>query len=163
MTYQFLITLSISELICYPDEDEDDHEADERVSRLAEQLGIEFPIAEIYDRYLDMPINTGDVLLFRGAREDGCLAIDTYREPYDQLDTVRFGGQISDGDERLSIVRGLFRELYDGCATKFLYQEGQSVLSRMIDPSAYPRAIRMEDYLYEQRLKIFDGKKFAVD
>ncbi|OWA33480.1 hypothetical protein B9G55_22745 [Saccharibacillus sp. O16] len=161
MTYQFLITLSIGELIFYPDEFEDDHEADERVRQLAEQLEIAFPMTEIYDRHLEMKINTGDVLLYRGARRGGCLVIDTYREPYDQLNVVRFGGQIFDEDERLPNVKRLFRELYDGCETKIRYEEGQGVLHRMIDPSGYPCTIQMDHYLYEQRLKIFDSEKFG--
>ncbi|NGZ76936.1 hypothetical protein [Saccharibacillus alkalitolerans] len=157
MNYQFLITLSISELIFYPDEFEEYHEAQAAVRQLAEELGIDFPMTEIYDRYLKMRVNTGDVLLFRAGSGKNLIVIDTYREPYDQLNVVRFGAQIAGTDERLPSVRRLFRELHDGCEVQIRYEEGQGILHNMINPANYPLDIRMDPYRYEQQLKVFGG------
>lgn len=154
MNYQFLMTLSITELVTYPDDDNDDVEEHILLNEILQEVEVHFPMKQIYERYLDDPVNTGDVLMYKSnVRATDYIIIDTYKEPYDQIDLVRFGAQVS--GNKIIKTRERFRKLYDQCGVHIRYQEGQGILNEISNPRLYPREIIIDHYTYHQKLKIF--------
>jgi hypothetical protein len=62
MKYHFFATLSITELINYPDDDNDYFEEHFLIREIVSILKIDFPLKQIYERYFNDSVNTGDVL-----------------------------------------------------------------------------------------------------
>lgn len=150
--FQFLVTLSIMELVNYPDEDSDEYEEDYLFNNLLESMEIEVPFKKLYERYFETPVNTGDVLIYRSNSTEDYIIFDTYKEPYDQLDLIRLGVQT--GNIKEEKIREIFRSLYDRCRTKIHYREGQVILGDLADPCSYPKRIQ-NNKMYKQLLKIY--------
>ncbi|MDY8022005.1 hypothetical protein [Paenibacillus polymyxa] len=154
MKYHFFATISITELVDYPDDDNDYYEEHFLIREIVSTLKIDFPIKQIYERYFDDSINTGDVLLFKSKKDsNNSILIDTFKDPYDQLDLVRFGVQITSND--IDKIRVLFRQLYDKSSILINYHEGQGILNEICTPARYPKQITINNYKYEQQLKIY--------
>jgi hypothetical protein len=154
MGYHFLLTLSLTELVTYPDDYNDYYEEHSLVRELIRVLKIDFPIKQIHERYFNDPVNTGDVLLFKSNEgSNNFIIIDTYKDPFDQLDLVSFGAQVNSND--IVETREIFRRIYDKCRVPISYREGQGVLNEKSTPSNYPMGISIHKYKYAQQLKIY--------
>ncbi|MFT9367353.1 hypothetical protein [Paenibacillus polymyxa] len=154
MKYHFFATLSITELINYPDDDNDYFEGHFLIREIVSILKIDFPIKQIYERYFNDSVNTGDVLLFNSKKDSShFILIDTFKDPYDQLDLIRIGVQITSND--IDKIRVLFRQLYDKSSIFINYHEGQGILNNLCAPTMYPKQISINNYKYEQQLKVY--------
>ncbi|WP_049828191.1 hypothetical protein [Paenibacillus polymyxa] len=154
MKYHFFATLSITELINYPDDDNDYFEGHFLIREIVSILKIDFPIKQIYERYFNDSVNTGDVLLFHSKKDSShFILIDTFKDPYDQLDLIRIGVQITSND--IDKIRVLFRQLYDKSSIFINYREGQGILNNLCAPTMYPKQISINNYKYEQQLKVY--------
>ncbi|WP_090738671.1 hypothetical protein [Paenibacillus sp. Mc5Re-14] len=154
MKYHFFATLSITELINYPDDDNDYFEGHFLIREIVSILRIDFPIKQIYERYFNDSVNTGDVLLFNSKKDSShFILIDTFKDPYDQLDLIRIGVQITSND--IDKIRVLFRQLYDKSSIFINYHEGQGILNNLCAPTMYPKQISINNYKYEQQLKVY--------
>lgn len=150
MYIDFSIMASISDLVFYPDEQRDEYIPHPNFQAVMDVLSIHVPIEAIYERYFDHPVNTGDVLVFGREEQPGsCIVLDTYRDPLDQLDMIRFGWRTK---ENIEEVQRLSRLLYDECEYAVCYSEGQSVLLDVLREDKYPRKFHYVT-LFEQRIK----------
>lgn len=148
--YDFWIMASISELVFYPDEDRDEYVPHPNFQSVMNELGIQVPVEAIYERYMDGPVNAGDVLVFsKKDLSDACIVMDTYRDPLDQMDMIHFGWRTKGELQR---VRELSRRMYDGCEFAVRYSEGRSVLHQVLREDRYPRKFHYNGE-FGQRLK----------
>ena len=85
-------------------------------------------------------------------QQERCIVLDTYRDPYDQLDMIQFGWKMGT-KEAISIVKQLSRRLYDNCEFAVCYKEGQSVLYKVLQEESYPREYSYKKTVYEQQIK----------
>lgn len=153
MTYEFWIMASITELVEYPDETCDECIPHPNFQAIMDVLDIKVPIKDIHERFLDQSIHTGDVLVFANQhQQERCIVLDTYRDPYDQLDMIQFGWKMGT-KEAISIVKQLSRRLYDNCEFAVCYKEGQSVLYKVLQEESYPREYSYKKTVYEQQIK----------
>ena len=144
---------SIAELVEYPDETCDECIPHSNFQAIMDVLDIKVPIEDIHERFLEQPVNTGDVLVFANKdQQDRCIVLDTYRDPYDQLDMIQFGWRMST-KEGISIVKQLSRRLYDNCEYAVCYKEGQSVLYKVLQKERYPRKYSYMKMVHEQQMK----------
>lgn len=151
MTYDFWIMASILELVEYPDETNDDYIPHPTFQEIMDVLDIQVPIKEIYERFFDQSIHTGDVLVFTNKHlPHACIVLDTYRDPLDQQDLIQFGWRVTAKD--VSLIKQLSRELYDHCDFSIRYEEGQSILYQVLQKERYPRKYYYET-VYEQQMK----------
>ena len=150
MYYDFWMMASMTELVDYPDEANDDYVPHPNFQAIMDALGVPVPIEKIYERFFDQPIHSGHVLVFANKEQPGpCIVLDTYRDPLDQLDMIRFGWR-SQGRHRE--LQRLSRQLYEECEFSVRYEEGQSVLYRVLQEDRYPRKFYYNT-VFEQRLK----------
>ncbi|MFE0597964.1 hypothetical protein [Paenibacillus lactis] len=153
-TYQFLMAIPITELVTYIDDDSDEYVEDPVFMDLRKALDIDIPVTTIYERYLDVPVHSGDVLMYASrSHGDHFVVLDTYRDPVDQLDLIRIGFGCT--KEKVAVVRQLVRQLYDRSDTFIHYEEGQYFLQKLIDNTAYPKTIEYYGNVFRQRLKTY--------
>ncbi|WP_068984517.1 MULTISPECIES: hypothetical protein [Lysinibacillus] len=152
MKYEFWIMASITELVDYPDEQSDDYTPQENFQEIMDALDICVPINEIYEHYFNQSVHTGHVLVFANKLQpDTCIVFDTYRNPTDQHAMIQFGWRVSAKKANLSI-RQLSRRFYDECEDAVRYEEGQSVLYKVLQEERYPRKLYYEK-VFEQQIK----------
>lgn len=153
---QFLIILSISELVYYPNEDEDIFIADPLLNQIINLIDVNIQIEKIYERYHESPRNTGDVLIFRSnSLNNAYILVDSFKEGTDQLDLVIFGVCVED-----KVVVGqlkiLMRKLFDKSQFQIIYKEGQSVLSSDYKSENYPKKIYgTNGKVFMQQFKVY--------
>lgn len=148
------MTIPITELVAYIDDDSDEYVEDPVFMELRKALDIDIPITTIYERYFDAPVHSGDVLMYAScSHDDHFVVLDTYRDPVDQLDLIRVG--VGCSKENVVVVRQLVRQLYDRSETFIHYEEGQYILRKLIDGSAYPKSIDSYGKAFRQRLKTY--------
>lgn len=154
--YQFLITLSISELVYYPNDDEDLFVADAWFRKVVDLIDVDVNIEEIYERYYECPVDTGDILFFTSkSLNNAYILIDSFKEGTDQLDLVRLGVQVEDKTLVLTL-KEILRKLYDKCRVPISYKEGQGVLYNISKFENYPKKIYGSNgKVYLQRFKEF--------
>ncbi|MFJ7367957.1 hypothetical protein ACIQVU_00705 [Lysinibacillus sp. NPDC098008] len=161
MTYDFWIMASVTELIDYPDDGSDDYTPQSTFQALMDILAIHVPIEEIVHRFFQQSIHTGDVLVFINQHQpDTCIVLDTYRHPLDQQDTIQFGWRVNTKLD-LYRIRQLTRQLYDNCEFAVRYEEGLSVLYKVLQQERYPYKYYYQT-VYEQQLKQYTTKKGFV-
>lgn len=155
MNYDFWIMASMTELVEYPDEQSDAYIVNPNIQRIIDKLGIAVPIAEIYEHFFANPVHHGHVLLYSNPEQPNtCVVLDTYRDPLDQLDMIQFGWRCS---SEIDSIRELSRHFYDQCEFAVRYEEGQSVLYKVLKKDIYPRKFYYNT-LFEQQLKRYPAK-----
>lgn len=151
VTYDFWIMASIMELLDYPDEENDHYIPQPTLQAIMDVLNIQVPIKEIYERFFDQSIHTGHVLVFANKHlPHACIVLDTYRDPLDQQDLIRFGWRVAAKD--VCLVRQLSRKLFDNCDEGIRYEEGQSILYQVLQEQSYPHKYYYET-VFEQKMK----------
>ncbi|RGL29255.1 hypothetical protein DXC69_25190 [Paenibacillus polymyxa] len=66
---------------------------------------------------------------------------------------IRIGVQVTSND--IDKIRVLFRQLYDKSSIFINYHEGQGILNNLCAPTMYPKQISINNYKYEQQLKVY--------
>ncbi|MEK4155981.1 hypothetical protein NST45_14055 [Paenibacillus sp. FSL R7-0163] len=155
MKYEFGVMASITELVEYPDEQNDAYVAHPNFQIIMDQLGITVPVAEIYEHFFANPVHNGHVLVYSNpVQPNACIVLDTYRDPLDQLDMIYFGWRCS---SEIDLIRELSRRFYDECEFAVRYEEGQSVLYKLLKEDTYPRKFYYNT-VFEQQLKRYPAK-----
>ncbi|MCM3783502.1 hypothetical protein M3231_10990 [Neobacillus mesonae] len=130
--YQFLMTISISDLVEFEDDFIDACYEKESFKQLRESVDVSIPTVKMYEEYLEAPVDSGDVYLYASKEESlNYILLDLYRDPYDQLDLIRLG--ISTIEEKYKRVKELARRVYDQSGLNINYLEGQFILKEMKD------------------------------
>ncbi|WP_341302728.1 hypothetical protein MHB44_10540 [Lysinibacillus sp. FSL H8-0500] len=88
---------------------------------------------------------------------DTCIVLDTYRDLLDQQDTIRFGWRVSTKLD-LYRIRQLTRQFYDNCEFAVRYEEGLSVLYKVLQQEHYPYKYYYQT-VYEQHIKKYTTTK----
>ncbi len=148
--YQFLMTISISELIYYPDEYNDNYVIEPVFQELIRFLDINIPIHEIVEQYFNYSVDTGDILVFKSSKsQDDFLLIDTFKGATDQIDLIRVG--VSTRENRVQ-AKYHVRKLYDKSDYGIHFAEGQSVLSQILKNERNKATIHGS---YEQKINYY--------
>lgn len=147
-TRQFYLAISMSDLVQWHGEDDDDFEAKREIQSVIELLGLEVNIKQLYRKYFhETDIGQGDVYAFLNTHTpENLLAIDTYRELTDQLDIISIFASAS--PRLVSIVKSKLRELFDSASCQVVYEEtnGLAKLQQLLNNNTYPLTLAESGY-----------------
>ena len=104
-THQFHLTVSMSDLVRWRGNGDDDFEANTEIQWAIELLGLDADINQLYKKYFyQTEVGQGDVYAFLNRNEPKNLfAIDMHRDLTDQLDIVSIF--VSSSPKLASIVK----------------------------------------------------------
>lgn len=152
MKYEFRMVGSIVDLVEYPDAGEEVCQPSTDFQAVMDALKIKVPIGRINARFFDSPLHSGDVLVYGAKDTKACIVLDTYRDPLDQMDMIRFGWRCSDKDKPL--LQRLSRQLYDNLEYGVHYEEGHSPISAMLREDQFPKKYYYVT-VFEQQVKYY--------
>ncbi len=148
-THQFHLTVSMSDLVRWRGNGDDDFEANTEIQSAIELLGLDADINQLYKKYFyQTEVGQGDVYAFLNRNEPKNLfAIDMYRDLTDQLDIVSIF--VSSSPKLASIVKARLRNLYDSASCQVAYEEASSLpkLQQLLNKDKYPLAIEENGYM----------------
>jgi hypothetical protein len=155
---EFRVAISMSDLVVWSGEDDDDFSPHPALVSLLATLGFSFSIRDLYVLYFDRtPVGSGDVHVFRTKSADtNVFAIDMYRDSTDQLDIIALGVRCE--ELMTPVVKRDLRSLFDSASCQCRFEEANcSVAFRsMIDATKFP--VSVGEHGYQQNLIIhYDG------
>ncbi|MDX5993491.1 hypothetical protein [Ectopseudomonas alcaliphila] len=147
-THQFYIVVSMSDLVNWHGDGDDDFEANREIQSAIELLGLDADIKHLYKEYFyQTKTGQGDVYAFLNRNESKNLfAIDMYREVTDQLDIVSIF--VSASPKLASIVKAKLRNLFDSASCQVAYEEANSLpkFQQLLNNNKPPITIKESGY-----------------
>jgi hypothetical protein len=147
-THQFYLAVSMSDLVRWHGEGDDDFEANREIQSVTELLGLDVDITHLYKKYFyETDAGQGDVYAFLNTHvPENLLAIDTYRELTDQLDIISIFA--SSSPKLASLVENKLRKLFDSASCQVAYEEASSLhrLQQLLNNNKYPLTIVESGY-----------------
>ena len=147
-THQYYLAVSMSDLVHWHGDGDDDFEASREIQSVVDCLGLDVDTKHLYKKYFhETDAGQGDVYAFLNRHEsENFLAIDTYREPTDQLDIISIF--ISASPKLASTVKSKLRKLFDSASCQVVYEEANSLpkIQELLSKNRYPLTIAESGY-----------------
>ncbi|WP_415753804.1 hypothetical protein [Pseudomonas leptonychotis] len=151
-THQFYLAVSMSDLVHWRGDCDDDFETNREIKSAIELLGLDADIKHLYKKYFyETETGQGDIYAFLNRHEpENIFAIDMYRDLTDQLDIISIFASAS--PKLASIVKTKLRNLFDSSSCQVAYEEANSLpkLQELLNNNKYPLTI--EESGYKQNL-----------
>lgn len=129
---ELLFCICFSELVYYPDENEDIFIEKTEFRNIRELLGIEIDIQNwirLCEKILQGERNLQSISLFYSKNKENYILLENYFDPIDQLDFVHVGVKTTFKNSKA--VKELGRAFSDVCKYNISYEEGSSSIFRI--------------------------------
>jgi hypothetical protein len=152
---EILYTICFSELVRYPDENDDLFVERTEFKNVRDFLGIEIDVIDWINKcynILEGERNLQSITLFYSKNKENYILLDSYFDPLDQLDFIQVG--VKTTYKNNTLVKALGRKFSDICEYNISYEEGSGSIRKY-----YP--IDEEDLrrrLHEPKIDLSKGK-----
>ena len=152
---ELLYSISFSELVCYPDENDDSFIEKVEFKNIREFLGIEIDVQDWINQcynILQGERNLQSITLFYSSNKENYILLENYFDPTDQLDFVHVGIKTTNKNNKSLKIFG--RKFSDTCEYNISYEEGSGSIRKY-----YP--IDEEDLrrrVHEPKIDLSKGK-----
>ncbi|EKE75247.1 hypothetical protein B3C1_08221 [Gallaecimonas xiamenensis 3-C-1] len=146
--HQFYLAVSMSDLVNWHGNRDDDFEANKEIQSAVELLGLEVDVKLLHNEYFNkIKVGQGDIYLFVSrCSPDNLFAIDMYRGLTDQLDIVTIFFRAT--PDLATAVKEKLRYFFDSASCQIAYEEANYLprLQQLLNESRYPFLIEESNY-----------------
>jgi hypothetical protein len=146
---EFLITVSMSDLIRWKDESNGVCEPAPSLLDALKEAALTVALRDLYFRYFDeIQVGRGDTYLYSSSKNvESLFAIDLYRELTDQLDLVSFGMTCS--RSKASAVATHLHAFFRQASVQVSFEHSSHCvrLRKLIDPTQYPLVVQESGHI----------------